>query len=461
MIKPSKYYKWFVVAMLWGISFFNYADRQSVFSLFPLLSREFNLSDVQLGLLGSSFAILYGITAPVAGLFVDRVQRKASILGGLRIWSVICMATAASRTFAQLLFFRAAEGLGETIYFPASMSMISDYHGKGTRSRAMGTHQTSVYIGTIAGGFFAGVIGQRYGWRWSFIVFGAAGLVLNFVLGKLLVEPARGAADVADLGPRGFPPLPQEQIRGKDGAPRFSFLHGIPPSFSFLRGIPPGFSFASFLRLIVARPSLALCMTGFLFQNFTTMVLFTWMPTLLYRKFHLTLAMAGLTSTIYVQTASMIGSPLGGWLADSLRKRVRGGRMLVQAIAAGIEVPFVAASALTGSWAWLIASLSLWGIFKGFYESNIFASAFDVVPPQARGTAAGFMNLVGWLAGAGTAPVAVGLLADRVGLSRAVAGSAAGCMGACVALLAAALVFARRDTEAMESALAAGAPNTI
>jgi MFS family permease len=441
MMQSSKHYKWYVVGMLWGIAFFNYADRQSVFSLFPLLSREFNLSDVQLGLLGSSFAAVYGITAPLVGFVVDRVPRKTAILGGLRVWSVICMATAVSRSFAQLLFFRAAEGLGETIYFPASMSLIGDYHGKATRSRAMGTHQTSVYVGTIAGGFFAGLIGQRYGWRWSFIVFGAAGLVLSFVLGKLLVEPIRGVADLADAGVCGSPPLPQRQERGKDGA----------------RSI----SFAQFFRLIISRPTLALCMLAFLCQNFTTMVLFTWMPTLLYRKFHLSLAMAGLTATIYVQSTSMIGSPLGGWLADTLRRRMPGGRMLVQAIAAGLEVPFVLTCALTGSWALLIASLSLWGIFKGFYEANIFASAFDVVPPEARGTATGFMNMVGWLAGAGTAPVVVGVLAGRIGLSRSVAATAAAYGAACILLLVAALVFARRDTQAMESLLASEASNTI
>jgi MFS family permease len=443
MMQSSKHYKWYVVGMLWGIAFFNYADRQSVFSLFPLLSREFNLSDVQLGLLGSSFAAVYGITAPLVGFVVDRVPRKTAILGGLRVWSVICMATAVARSFAQLLFFRAAEGLGETIYFPASMSLIGDYHGKATRSRAMGTHQTSVYVGTIAGGFFAGLIGQRYGWRWSFIVFGAAGLVLSFVLGKLLVEPIRGVADLADAGVCGSPPLPPvaAATRGKDGA----------------RSI----SFAQFFRLIISRPTLALCMLAFLCQNFTTMVLFTWMPTLLYRKFHLSLAMAGLTATIYVQSTSMIGSPLGGWLADTLRRRMPGGRMLVQAIAAGLEVPFVLTCALTGSWALLIASLSLWGIFKGFYEANIFASAFDVVPPEARGTATGFMNMVGWLAGAGTAPVVVGVLAGRIGLSRSVAATAAAYGAACILLLVAALVFARRDTQAMESLLASEASNTI
>src|ERR1700741_3264648 len=93
----SPRYKWYVVAMLWWIAFFNYADRQAIFSVFPLLERELHLSPLQLGLLGSSFAWVYGLAAPLAGNIVDRIRRKSAILGGLQAWSLICMATALSR----------------------------------------------------------------------------------------------------------------------------------------------------------------------------------------------------------------------------------------------------------------------------------------------------------------------------------------------------------------------------
>src|SRR5262249_18057213 len=149
---PGPRYKWFLVGMLWWISFFNYADRQAIFSVFPLLGQEMGLTDVQKGLLGSSFAWVYGLSAPFAGFVVDRVSRKKAILFGLQAWSVICMLTALSRNLGTLVFFRAAEGLGETFYYPASVSMVSDYHGADTRSRALGFHQTSVYLGTIGGG---------------------------------------------------------------------------------------------------------------------------------------------------------------------------------------------------------------------------------------------------------------------------------------------------------------------
>jgi MFS family permease len=424
----NKNYKWYVVGMLWWIAFFNYADRQAVFSVFPLLSREFDLSNLQLGLLGSSFAWVYGLSAPLVGNIVDRVRRKSAILIGLQIWSFICMATALSRNFAHLLFFRAAEGLGETVYFPASMSLISDYHGKSTRSRAMGTHQTSVYIGTIAGGFFAGLIGQHYGWRSSFIIFGGCGVLLGLVLNRFLREPERGAADRADL--HADTPVPQKR---------------------------PHMSVGDFVKVIGGTPTVWFLMVAFMCENFTAMVLFTWMPTYLYQKFHLSLAMAGLTATLYVQLTSMLGSPLGGWFADALRKRLPGGRILVQAIGIFFEAPFAAWCALTGSMKWLIVSLILWGICKGFYEANIFASVFDVIRPEARGTATGFMNMMGWLAGGGTAPILVGYLADRIGLSHAMALTALAYVIASLLLFVAAFIFARRDTERMQAAIAAEA----
>ena len=421
----AKNYKWHVVGMLWWIAFFNYADRQAVFSVFPLLSKEFHLSNLQLGLLGSSFSLVYGLCAPLLGNLVDRVRRKTAILTGLQIWSLICMATALSRNFAHLLFFRAAEGLGESVYFPASMSLISDYHGKATRSRAMGTHQTSVYVGTIAGGFFAGLIGQRYGWRSSFVIFGSAGILLGFVLQKFLIEPRRGAAEVADL------------VEG-----------GVAPA------IAPRMSIIDFLKVIWRTPTVILLMAAFMCENFTAMVLFTWMPTYLYEKFHMSLAMAGLTATLYVQLASLTGSPLGGWLADTLRKRMAGGRILVQAVGILFEAPFAAWCALTGSVELLIVSLICWGLCKGLYEANIFASVFDVVRPEARGTATGFMNMMGWLAGGSTAPLVVGYLSGRIGLGQAMAVTAVAYVIASVLLFVAGFVFAPRDTARMMAASA-------
>jgi MFS family permease len=420
-------YKWHVVAMLWLISFFNYADRQAIFSVFPLLEREMNLTPVQLGVLGSAFAWVYGLAAPFAGMIVDRVKRKTAILGGLHAWSLICMATVLSTNFRHLVFWRAAEGLGETFYFPASMSLISDYHDRRTRSRAMGLHQTSVYVGTIGGGFFAGLIGQYYGWRLSFVVFGGLGVLLGFVLNRFLIEPPRGAADRAELeGPTTALPVQGQKL-----------------------------SFTAFLRLVARTPTLLCLMGAFMCANFVAVVLLSWMPKFLYDKFGMGLAMAGLTATIFVQLASMAGAPVGGWLADTWRRRTARGRMAVQMVGVFGGAPFVALCGLTPSVGMLIVALTVWGFFKGLYDANIFASVFDVVRPEARGTAAGFMNAIGWLAGGGSAPIVIGIIAQRQSLGLAIALASTVYVAAGLLLLTGIVFFVKRDSARMQAELSA------
>jgi MFS family permease len=419
-------YKWSVVAMLWLISFFNYADRQAIFSVFPLLEREMNLSPVQLGVLGSAFAWVYGLSAPFAGMIVDRVKRKTAIIGGLHAWSVICMATVLSTNFRHLVFWRAAEGLGETFYFPASMSLISDYHDRRTRSRAMGLHQTSVYVGTIGGGFFAGLIGQYYGWRLSFIVFGGLGVLLGFVLNRFLIEPPRGAADRADLNASAAAPAQGQKL-----------------------------SLGAFLRLVGRTPTLLCLMGAFMCANFVAVVLLSWMPKFLYDKFGMGLAMAGLTATIFVQLASMAGAPVGGWLADAWRRRTPRGRMAVQMAGVLGGAPFVALCGLTSSVGTLILALTVWGFFKGLYDANIFASVFDVVRPEARGTAAGFMNAIGWLAGGGSAPIVIGIIAQRESLGLAIALASTVYIAAGLLLLIGILFFVKADAAKMQAELSA------
>ena len=405
----GKRYSWLVVGMLWAICFFNYADRQAVFSVFPLLQKEMHLDTVDLGLLGSAFAWLYGLGAPLAGSVVDRIRRKSAIMGGLYTWSAICMATAVSRTFRQLLIFRAAEGIGETVYYPASVSLISDYHSRRTRSRALGFLQTSVYVGTIGGGFFAGLIGQRYGWRWSFLVFGGLGILLGFVLQRHLREPQRGAAEAEAKTP---PPLPG------GGA----------------------------IRLILRKPSAVLLMATFVCANFVATVLLSWMPTFLHDRFQMSLAMAGLSATIFAQLAGMGGAATGGWLADTLIQRTCRGRLIVQAIGVFGGAPFVVLCGFTHSVAWLVVALAGWGFFKGLYDANIFASPFDVIPPQARGTMAGMMNCVGWLGGGGTAPVVVGWIAKYRSLGFAIATTSVVYGVAGVLLLICMFGFIERDS---------------
>src|SRR5690242_4712491 len=60
----SRVYKWLVVLMLWFVCLLNYADRQAIYSVFPVLKSQYGLSDLQLGYIASSFMWVYAIAGP-------------------------------------------------------------------------------------------------------------------------------------------------------------------------------------------------------------------------------------------------------------------------------------------------------------------------------------------------------------------------------------------------------------
>ena len=100
----------------------------------------------------------------------------------------------------------------------------------------------------------------------------------------------------------------------------------------------------------------------------------------------------------------------------------------------------------------LILALTVWGFFKGLYDANIWASLFDVVPPEMRGKAVGMMNMMGWLAGGGSAPVAIGWVAESTGLGVAIGMTSVVYLLAAALLFAAAFVTAPRDVPRLEAA---------
>jgi MFS family permease len=407
-------YRWWVVAMLWFVCFFNYADRQSISSVLPLLATEFGLDDVKLGLIGSAFAWVYAAAAPAAGLAADRFSRKTLIVIACIIWSFFTLATGWCGGFAALLIVRALTGLSETFYFPAAMSLLSDYHSPQTRSRAMSWHQSAVYAGTILGSWVAALLAERSGWRFPFFIFGPIGFILAAVLVRFLIEPQRGAAEVrsessasAQHGAAGMPSLPVWET----------------------------------LSIIVRTPAAALLMGGFLCANFIAVIFLIWTPKFLTDKFHFAIGAAGLTGVVYIHLASALTVPFAGWLADLLSRRFAAGRIYVQSFGLVIGSFFVFLVGSTSSTTTLLVAMTCFGICKGFYDSGIFASLYDTIEPRARGTAAGLMNTVGWGGGA-LGPLFVGFASKYGGKPSKVENmSDAIAFGGAIYLVAAALVL--------------------
>src|SRR6266545_1856361 len=297
-------YKWIVVAMLWFVCFFNYADRQAIFSVFEPIKGEMGLTGAQLGAVSASFMWVYALAAPLAGLVGDRFRRKTLILGGLIFWSLITVATAFSKNYTHLVICRALEGFGEAFYFPASMSLVSDYHGPDTRSRAMAIHQSSVYAGTIAGGSVAGVMADHFGWRSSFYLFGWFGVALGLVLLFFLKEPKRGQAEgVTNLNRLDLVAEMRavlERQRARLLIPVYIGASVVTLVFvktTANRILILGSLAAVGVLMLIKTPMVRVLILVFVGANFVAMIFLTWMPTYLKREFGMSLSMSGVRAT--------------------------------------------------------------------------------------------------------------------------------------------------------------------
>jgi len=133
-------------------------------------------------------------------------------------------------------------------------------------------------------------------------------------------------------------------------------------------------------------------------------------------KFGLTITQAGFSSMFYHHLGAFLGVIIGGTLADKFSKINPRNRLVLQAVALLCGAPFIywmgMATTATGTY----IALFLFGIFRGAYDSNIFASLFEVVKPAIRSSSAGLMLMCAFLVGA-FSPYFLGMLKPTLGLS--------------------------------------------
>ena len=142
----------------------------------------------------------------------------------------------------------------------------------------------------------------------------------------------------------------------------------------------------------------------------------TWMPTYLHEKFGFSLARSGFDATFYHYIAAFFGILAGASVADRYSHKFVGMRAMIQAIGLLLAVPFIFLLGFGNTPLFIYLVLALFGLFRGIYDSNIFASLYDVIEPKFRATATGFMLMFAFVIGA-SAPYNLGKIKPALGLA--------------------------------------------
>ncbi|WP_136513354.1 spinster family MFS transporter [Geomonas edaphica] len=298
-ISPA--YRRYALGLLLAVNLLNYIDRQVLFAVFPLIKADFGISDTELGFLGSAFMLSYMLIAPVFGWLGDHWNRVRLASTGLIIWSFATILAGFAPGYRSLLAARATVGVGEASFGTVSPGLIADFFEKEKRGSVLSWFYVAIPVGSALGYLMGGVLGQRFGWHYAFLMVGLPGLLVALPLWFLRAPERRVDPDTTET---------------EKGIGAYLQL----------------FHNRSFVTNTLAMAAMTFAIGG----------LAQWIPTFLFRTHALNVEKANLMFGATTVVAGILGTLVGGVLGDRWQKKSSKGYLLVSGWGFFIGAPFAA-----------------------------------------------------------------------------------------------------------------------
>jgi MFS family permease len=372
-----KYYKWELLGLLCCTFFLHQADRAIFGVVLSAIQSDLQLSNGEVGWLGTGLFLAMALMMPAAGYVGDVFNRKWIVTCSLAFWSTTTLLTGFTGGFVGLLVFRSvATALGESFYAPAAYPLLAAFH-KSTRTIAMSIHQTALYVGLMVSGVLAGYIADHWGWRNAFFLYGGVGIILGSVLVFRLKNP---------------PPASGGSLEEKK--PRISPIE----AFGVLLRTPTA------LLITASYTAVVLVYNASVF----------WAPCYLREKYDLSMMHAGGLVMFCQYVASMVGVLLGGAVTDRMVSSNPRFRLQLQCVFMFLCAPAILLMAFANSLVLTCCGVAALGFCQGTYQSNTPAALLDVIDPRYRSSALGVQIMIAYLIGA-VSPWLLGRFRDMFG----------------------------------------------
>ena len=376
LVTSTKLYPRTALIVLTALNLLNYADRNVLFAVQPLVQAEFHLNKTQIGFLTTAFLGFYMVAAPFVGPLADRYSRKLIIVLGAIFWSGLTLLTAFTHNYTELLIRHTLVGIGEATFVTIAPTFVADLFAEERRGRILGVFYLAIPVGSAAGYLLGGHLAPHYGWRFPFYIAAAPGfLVALFVL--FLKEPERGQFDSVKETPE--------------------------------RGTILG---------LARNPAFLTSTLGMAAMTFSLGGIQVWMPQFLYSERHYTLEAANLTFGLIIVADGILAALAGGWLGDYLLHRMKGAYYLVSAVGMALGVPvMIVALFVTGRV--MIPAIAVAAFFLLLNTAPLNAAVINSVDAHIRATAIAVNIFIIHILGDVPSPTMMGWVADRRSLQAA------------------------------------------
>ncbi len=373
--RPSRY-AWIVVAALMLVYACGYIDRYALTIVLDQVKASFKASDAYMGFLaGPAFAVFFTLASlPIARL-ADRYSRVIILALGCATWSAFTLLCAVANTKAEFTLARLGVGLGEAACLAPAYSLLADYFSPRCRALPVGFFNLSIYLGQITGLWFGGGFSASFGWRRTYQIIGAPGLLIAVLFWLIVREPVRGGLDGGPVSRSPQPPFGDTAM----------WLFSIPA----FRGMVIGSALATFSGMSFAY----------------------WAPAFFARVHHLPQNEVGRDYGLIFGISSMVGVLLAGKLGNLLAKSALGRPLLISAAGVTATMVFMAGVCFSPNMGVALGLLVPCGVANGTWLVPVQATLQDLVAAQTRATAAAIFACLSLIVGF-LGPWVVGALSD-------------------------------------------------
>lgn len=380
-----------------------YLDRAAISVAIPFISKDFHIGHAIRGVVLSAFFWSYALFQVPSGRLLDRFGPRVIYPLAVGWWSIWTALTGVASGVGALLVLRLGLGIGEAPVQPANVKVVSRWFPRRERAFASSLFDTGQQIGTALSIPVLTALVLAVGWRLSFVVIGAAGVL--WIIGWVAVyrEPER---------------------HPRVSAAELAYIR------SDLDDAAPATDTGSWRALLSDNQIWALTI-GYIFRSLTGAFFLTWYPSYLMEARGFTAKEFGMVGAIPALIS--IGSTmLGGIVSD---------RMLAAGLSTSVarKVPIATGlglSACIGFAPFISSNVALMAVLTASSAAHSFAAASVLslpaevaASPSTVGTVAGFQNL-GSQVGNLLSPIVIGLLLTLSGGSYVVPllGAAASCL---------------------------------